>query len=119
MIRKILVAVILVPLAVVIVGLAVANRGIVRVSFDPFNSVNPAFAVEAPLFVLVLLLVGVGVLVGGVAAWLRQGKWRRTARRLDGELRAARAEADALRSEIALRDEARASSSIALRPPAA
>jgi uncharacterized integral membrane protein len=124
MIRKILAAIVLVPLAIVIVGLAVANREVVSISFDPFNSVNPAFAIKAPLFILVLLLVIVGVFIGGVAAWLRQGTWRRTARRRDSELRAAHAEAEALRSELALRDEARSSeartsTSIALRPPAA
>ena len=36
-------------------------------------------------FFMVLIL---GVLVGGIAAWLGQGKWRRAARRLDGEVRA-------------------------------
>jgi uncharacterized integral membrane protein len=119
MIRKILAAIVLVPLAIIIVGLAVANREIVTISFDPFNSVNPAFALKAPLFVLVLLLVIVGVLVGGIAAWLRQSKWRRVARRLDGELAGARAELDALRAELASRDDVRSSSSLALRPPAA
>jgi uncharacterized integral membrane protein len=120
MIRKILAAIVLVPLAIVIVGLAVANREIVSISFDPFNSVNPAFALKAPLFVLVLLLVIVGVFIGGVAAWMRQGKWRRVARRLDGEVRAARAEVDTMRAELAARDDVRSSSSsLALRPPAA
>jgi uncharacterized integral membrane protein len=120
MIRKILAAIVLVPLAIVIVGLAVANREIVSISFDPFNAASPAFALKAPLFVLVLLLVIVGVLIGGIAAWLRQGKWRRIARRLDGEVRAARAEADALRAELASRDDLRSpSSSLAIRPPAA
>ena len=119
MIRKILAAIVLVPLAIVIVGLAVANREVVSISFDPFNSVNPAFAIKAPLFILVLLLVTVGVVIGGFAAWLRQSKWRRAARDLDGELRATRAEAEALRADIATRDGARTSSSIALRPPAA
>jgi uncharacterized integral membrane protein len=119
MIRKILAAIVLVPLAIIIVGLAVANREVVSVSFDPFNSVNPAFAIKAPLFILVLLLVIVGVVIGGVAAWMRQSKWRRAARSLDGELRAARSELEALRADVAARDGTRASSSLALRPPAA
>jgi uncharacterized integral membrane protein len=119
MIRKILAAIVLVPLAIVIVGLAVANREIVTISFDPFNSVNPAFALKAPLFVLVLLLVIVGVVIGGIAAWLRQGKWRRVARRLDGEVKAARAEAEALRAELVARDDVLRSSSLTVRPPAA
>jgi len=37
-IRKIIPAVILVPLAVIIIAFAVANRQIVTVSFDPFSA---------------------------------------------------------------------------------
>ena len=40
MLRKIVLAVILIPLAVLIVALAVANREIVTISFDPFNRVE-------------------------------------------------------------------------------
>ena len=43
---------------------------------------------------MVLIL---GVLIGGIAAWIRQGKWRRAARRLDGEVRALHQEMDAVR----------------------
>ena len=42
MFRKIVTAVIVIPLAVVILAFAVANRQIVTVSFDPFSSANPA-----------------------------------------------------------------------------
>jgi uncharacterized integral membrane protein len=118
MIRKLLAAVVLLPLGLVIVGLAVANREVVTVSFDPFNAVDPAYALKAPLFVLVLLLVIVGVIIGGFAAWLRQGKWRRVARRLEVDLRDARADNDMLRRRL---DAAEASPALprALRPPAA
>ena len=91
MLRKIVAALILVPLAVVIVAFAVANRQIVTVSFDPFSPERPAASVTLPLFALVIVLLILGVLIGGIAAWLRQGKWRRTARRLEREVaRAAR-----------------------------
>src|ERR1700693_433879 len=96
MIRKIVSAVILVPLGLVIVALAVANREVVAVSFDPFGAAVPELAVRAPLFVLVFVLVIAGVIIGGVAAWLRQTRWRRAARRLEAELRAARQDADRL-----------------------
>ena len=118
MLRKILVAIILVPIAIVIIGFAVANREIVTISFDPFNAATPAFALKAPLFVLVLLIVIVGVVIGGVAAWRKQGKWRRAARRLDGEARQARAEAAALRAELAARDP-QSTALTAVNPPLA
>jgi uncharacterized integral membrane protein len=102
MFRKIVTAIIVVPLAAVIIAFAVANRQIVTVSFDPFTAVNPAYAATLPLFAVILLVLIVGVVVGGVAAWLRQSKWRRTARQLDGEVRNLRAELDAIRHRFAV-----------------
>ena len=97
MIRKFITALILVPLAIVVVALAVANRQTVVVSFDPFDQVHPAFTLPLPLYVLVLALVIGGVVVGGIAAWLRQGKWRRAARLAQGEARQLRVELDHLK----------------------
>jgi len=119
MMRKIVFAVILIPLAIVIVGLAVANRTVVTVSFDPFSVNDPAFALRAPLFVLVFVLLITGVIIGGVASWLRQGRRRSTARRLEAELRATRAEIDRLRQQLAAREASSAPPPLSLRPPAA
>jgi uncharacterized integral membrane protein len=85
--RKFLAIAVLVPLAIVIVMFAVANREIITVSFDPFDSAHPALALKMPLFVLIFVLVAVGVVVGGIAAWLRQHKWRTRARRAEAEAR--------------------------------
>ena len=49
-----------------------------------------------------------GVIVGGVAAWLRQSKWRRRARRAAAELKAARAEIETLRRRLEARGRAAA-----------
>jgi uncharacterized integral membrane protein len=93
--RKFVALVILVPLAVIIVMFAVANREIITVSFDPFDTVNPAFALKMPLFMLIFVLVALGVVAGGIAAWLRQHKWRTRARRAEAEARDLRARLDA------------------------
>jgi uncharacterized integral membrane protein len=95
--RKIVAAIILVPLAVVIIAFAVANRQIVTVSLDPFSAEHPAASLTLPLFALVIVLLVVGVLIGGIAAWLRQSKWRRTARRLEHEVADLRIEIEALK----------------------
>lgn len=87
MVRKFLAAVVLVPLVIVLVMFAVANRQTVTVSFDPLNADAPAYAASLPLFVLIFVLVVLGVLIGGTAAWLGQGKWRRAVRRLDAQTR--------------------------------
>ena len=97
MIQKIVRALILIPLAIVIVSFAVANRQTVTVSFDPFDRVDPAFSVAVPLYVLILALVIAGVIVGGVAAWMRQGKWRWRARRAETQAHHLRAENDQLK----------------------
>ncbi len=100
MIRKIVTAVILIPLVIVIVTFAVANRQTVTVSFDPFDSTHPAYAASMPLFVLIFVLVVFGVIVGGAAAWLRQGHWRRAARNLDSEARELRRELNEIRERF-------------------
>ena len=96
-IRKIIAAVILVPLAVIIIAFAVANRQIVTVSLDPFSAEHPAASLTLPLFALVIVLLILGVLIGGIAAWLRQSKWRRTARRLEREIADLHIEIEALK----------------------
>jgi uncharacterized integral membrane protein len=93
--RKIVAALVLVPLAVVIIALAVANRQPVTVSLDPFSADRPAASVTLPLFALVIVLLVAGVLIGGMASWLRHGKWRRAARRLEREAARLRDEIDA------------------------
>jgi uncharacterized integral membrane protein len=89
--RKLVTILVLLPIAIVIVMFAVANREIVTISFDPFDTAHPAFALKTPLFLLIFALVAVGVLVGGIAAWLRQHKWRTRARRAEAEARELRA----------------------------
>src|SRR4051812_16758537 len=93
--RKFFAIAVLVPLAIIIVMFAVANREIIAVSFDPFDTAHPAYALKLPLFVLIFVLVTLGVVVGGIAAWLRQHKWRMRARRAEAEARDLRVRLDA------------------------
>jgi uncharacterized integral membrane protein len=102
MLRRIVAIVVLVPLAVILVGFAVANRQTVTISFDPFTAAQPAYAVTLPLFVIVFLLVILGVLIGGISAWLRQGKWRAAARRAEAQNRELLAENGMLRRRLEL-----------------
>jgi uncharacterized integral membrane protein len=121
--RKIVAALILVPLAVVIIAFAVANRQIVTVSLDPFSSERPAASLTLPLFALVIVLLIIGVLIGGVAAWLRQARWRRTARRLEREVADLHVELEALKQSAGVTPSTRAnvagagSERLQLRPP--
>lgn len=96
MLRKFVAALILVPLAIVIIAFAVANRQAVTLSFDPFNTSAPAAALSLPLFVVILAALVAGVIVGGLAVRLGHGRWRRLARRFEREAGELRARLDAL-----------------------
>ncbi len=100
MLRKLAFWLILVPLAIVILMFAVANREVVTVSFDPFSATSPAASVSVPLFVLVFVLVILGVIIGGIAAWLRQSDYRRAARRRDADVMALRREIETLNAKL-------------------
>ncbi len=109
MIRKVVTAVILVPLAAIIVAFAMANRQIVTVSFDPFDTVQPAYAASLPLFVLIFVLVVLGVLLGGVATWLQQARWVWAARRAEKQNLELRLELNRVRHDAAATPPARLS----------
>jgi uncharacterized integral membrane protein len=86
---------ILAVVAIALLVFAFANRQIVNVSFDPFVSGDaPAFAIAAPLFLVLLLTLIIGVIVGGAAVWLSQRRFRRAPRQ-------SRAEAARLRVQAA------------------
>lgn len=103
------------PIAVILLLFAIANRHVVTVSLDPFsgNGVGGP-SLTAPLFIVLTLTGLVGLLVGGFVAWLRQARWRRAARDARAEVQAARAEADRLRADLLA---ARAHSALPLSAP--
>jgi uncharacterized integral membrane protein len=96
--RKFLSAVVLIPLGLIFVVFAVANRHLVTVSFDPFNSTDPSIAVTLPLFVVIIAVAIAGVAAGGIATWFRQRRWRRAARRHEADAREMRAQLADLRA---------------------
>jgi uncharacterized integral membrane protein len=107
--RKFLITwLILIPLGVIFVVFAVANRHFVTVSFDPFNSTAPSVSVSVPLFVLIIVVAILGVIAGGCATWFSQRHWRRSARRHEADARTVRAQLDDLRAAqaAAMRGEA-------------
>ena len=93
-------ALVLVPIALLIVLFSIANRGPVRISLDPFSRDLPTLSYEIPLFLVVLAAIFLGVLVGGLASWLAQGKQRKAARRSRREVEVLRSETQALRSAV-------------------
>ncbi len=97
--RKFFSTLFVILLGLIFVTFAVANRHFVTVSFDPFNSVNPAVAASMPLFVLIIVVAILGVIAGGCATWFGQRRWRRAARAHEADARTVRAELAELRSQ--------------------
>jgi uncharacterized integral membrane protein len=122
--RKFLSAVVLIPLGIVLVLFAVANREVVTLTFDPFDRAQPAFALRMPLFLLSFVLVGIGVLIGGFVTWVRQRRWRARAREAEREVRLLREQLSARRwpqdeaRQAQLADPPRPAAPLSL-PPAA
>jgi uncharacterized integral membrane protein len=98
--RKFLTALVVIPLGIFFVIFAVANRHLVTVSFDPFNSVTPTVAETMPLFAVIIAVAMLGVLAGGMATWFRQGRFRRAARQSEAEARQMRTELADLRHTV-------------------
>jgi uncharacterized integral membrane protein len=95
--RKFFTALVLIPLGLIFVVFAVANRHLVTVSLDPFNSSDPSAGIRLPLFVVIIAVAIVGVMAGGGATWFRQRHWRRAARQHEADARQARAQLADLR----------------------
>ena len=117
MVRKLVFWLVLVPLAIIILMFAVANREIVTVSFDPFNATQPAASISVPLFVLIFILVILGVIIGGMASWLRQSGYRRAARRRDSDVHALHREIETLNTRLADHPAPSNATRLGYRPP--
>jgi uncharacterized integral membrane protein len=85
MIRRVISVLIVIPLAIMLIALAVANRASVPLRLDVFNPQNPALTLNAPLFVWLLGAVAIGVVAGGIGAWFAQGKHRKLERKYKRE----------------------------------
>ncbi len=84
------------PLALLVVLFAVINRQSVSVVIDPFGSDIPGLRFEAPLFAVIFIFLALGMLIGGVITWFRQGRHRRALREARSEIATLRAERERL-----------------------
>ena len=99
--RNVLKLILIAPLAVIFLSFDLANRQNVLISFDPFNSGDISLPqVELPLFVVLIGAVMLGVVLGGFAVWLRQGRFRKQVREAKAKLESLRNENDALRAQV-------------------
>jgi len=92
--RKLVRYLIILPVALVFIAFAVANRTEVGVRLDPFAALDEPPVIELPLFVVLVCALLVGLVLGGALVWFAQGKHRKAAR-------LAQREAERLRHEAA------------------
>lgn len=95
--RQFFKALILLPVAIIVVLLAVANRAPVTFSFDPTRSASD-LSVTLPLYALLFMAVALGAVIGGMGSWLAGRKHRRGRRHHRREADRLRAEAQRLRA---------------------
>lgn len=96
MLGRTLSVIVVLPLAVLLVTLAVANRHLVDINLDPFRPEAPALVLTLPLYVVLLGTLIAGVILGGTATWWGQRRHRREARKRGAEARRWHEEADRL-----------------------
>lgn len=106
MLNRFMLIVVFVPLAIILVALAVANRNLVAFTVDPFNPGNPALTMQMPLFMLLFAAMVLGLVIGSFATWIKQGRYRKLARQRSQE-------AEQLRQEAARANTAPASTALA------
>ncbi|AGK58589.1 hypothetical protein HYPDE_34588 [Hyphomicrobium denitrificans 1NES1] len=87
------------PIGVILVAIAVSNRQPVSLILDPFKPENPALSIEMPFYAYLLGALVIGVILGGVATWMGQSRWRQTARAQGQRAQRWQAEADRLTRE--------------------
>jgi hypothetical protein len=85
---------------VIVIAIAVANRQTVTVILNPLSAPDDALSLQGPLFVFLFAALLVGFILGGLAAWLGQGKWRKLARLRTKETFMLRREQDRLLRDL-------------------
>ena len=99
MLQRILRWIIGLPIAIIVVSFAIANRQWTTISFDPFSKDAPFAAIDIPLWALFFCGVFFGLIAGWIACWFAQSKWRRSAKDTRRELVRSQAESSQLRRE--------------------
>ncbi len=80
MFKKIIRVVVFIPIALVLILLSIANRQSVTLALNPFEPTDALLAVSAPFFVFLFIALMIGMVLGSVITWFKQGKHRQRAR---------------------------------------
>lgn len=84
--KKIILAIIFVPIAVVMIAFIVANRTQVALTLNPFKLGDESLTYHAPFALWLFIFLSVGIFIGGIATWFTQHKYRKQLRETRLEL---------------------------------
>ncbi len=91
---------VLAPLALILLAFFMANRQTVILHFDPIPGGDlPAPQMVAPLYMVMIGAIMVGVIFGWISTWLGQGRHRKALRATKAQLESLRRENEALRAQ--------------------
>ncbi|MEL6967115.1 MAG: LapA family protein [Pseudomonadota bacterium] len=107
MIKRLTTLLVILPIGIIVVALAVANRQPVTLSMPPYINDEPFLSGSLPLFAIIFASVLVGMVIGSCATWFKQGRFRKAAKvkRKEASLNAAEAQkhkdrAEALETQV-------------------
>lgn len=100
MIMRFIKLIILVPIAILLIVLSVANRHLVTLALNPFRPEDSVLSVSLPLFIFLFLALMIGVVIGSMTTWFSQGRYRKQAREEAHEARKWRDEAGRQRGRV-------------------
>jgi len=99
MLRRLIWIVVALPTGLLLVTLALANRHTVRLVLDPFRPADPTVSLALPFYAYLFGMLLLGVIIGGLATWMTQARWRRSARQRAADANRWQAEATRLGRE--------------------
>ena len=98
--------VIMLPVGIILATLMVINRHSVGFVYNPFAPAEFAQKIEMPFFFYLLGALIIGTLIGGMATWFAQGRWRKVARKRSREAHEMRKKADDLMQQVEMSKQA-------------
>ncbi|CBI75694.1 conserved exported protein of unknown function [Bartonella clarridgeiae 73] len=85
-IKRILLAVILTPITVFLIGFIVANRQVVILKLNPLQNNSEYFTYQAPLFVWLFIFFCFGIFLSSIINWFAQHKNRKALKESKAEI---------------------------------
>ena len=94
MLKRLIFVVVVLPIALLLVALAVANRQAVTLNGNPLVPDDPGLQFAVPMFIVLFATFALGMVVGSMATWLKQSRYRKRARAKEAEVEEWRYKAD-------------------------